>query len=533
MTGSYRHGRQIQPAPTHGATLTQAGSPLLRTVLAVLAVLVLVFSAIGYFSVGKVGSQIAGAGGLELGDDSGLKKAKDGATDILLVGSDSRTDAQGNPLNDEEIALLHAGDEENNNTDTMMVIRVPNDGSSATAISIPRDTYIHEPEIGNIKINGVYLYYMQQAREKLMAQGVTNERTLFQASAEAGRRGLISAISDLTGITVDHYAEIGLLGFALFTDAVGGVDVCLLEDTYDEFSGANFTAGVHTLSGGEALSFVRQRHGLQRGDLDRIVRQQAYAASLVQKVLSSDVLTNPTKLTDLAAAAKRSVIIDDGWDIMSMATQLQNLVGGNVRFDTIPVTSIDGVGDYGESVVTVDTVEVHKFFAATLGDKDHPGPTSQIPVPSDLPTTTFPTINTVYVYNASSIDGRGGSIGDYLTARGLTVGEVANAEPGLYQNSQLIVSPTTGTSDPDSQALAAELGNLPITVSDTLIPGEVVVIVHTDYAGPEATPTGTGTDPAEMSSMDMPNVVGQEGMAIEGQLTPTITAGGEGPRCVY
>ena len=38
---------------------------------------------------------------------------------------------------------------------------------------------------------------------------------------------------------------------------------------------------------------------------------------------------------------------------MQLATHMQNLAGGNVKFNTIPVTSIDGVGDYGESVVTV------------------------------------------------------------------------------------------------------------------------------------------------------------------------------------
>ena len=52
--------------------------------------------------------------------------------------------------------LLHAGDEEADNTDTIMVIRIPNDGKSATAISIPRDTYIHDQVAGNTRINGVY-----------------------------------------------------------------------------------------------------------------------------------------------------------------------------------------------------------------------------------------------------------------------------------------------------------------------------------------------------------------------------------------
>ncbi|PRC46382.1 LytR family transcriptional regulator, partial [Mycobacterium sp. ITM-2017-0098] len=53
---------------------------------------------------------------------------EDGAIDILLVGADSRTDAHGNPLSDEERAMLRAGDEVSTNTDTIILIRIPNNG---------------------------------------------------------------------------------------------------------------------------------------------------------------------------------------------------------------------------------------------------------------------------------------------------------------------------------------------------------------------------------------------------------------------
>src|ERR1700761_3534033 len=71
--------------------------------------------------------------------------ADDGALDILLVGMDSRTDAHGNPLSAQEMATLKAGDEVASNTDTIILVRIPNNGKSATAISIPRDTYVSAP----------------------------------------------------------------------------------------------------------------------------------------------------------------------------------------------------------------------------------------------------------------------------------------------------------------------------------------------------------------------------------------------------
>src|ERR1700756_771052 len=84
------------------------------------------------------------------------KGGDDGAIDILLVGLDSRTDAHGNPLSAEELATLRAGDDESTNTDTIILVRIPNNGKSATAISIPRDSYVATPGGNKMKINGVY-----------------------------------------------------------------------------------------------------------------------------------------------------------------------------------------------------------------------------------------------------------------------------------------------------------------------------------------------------------------------------------------
>src|SRR5271157_870 len=85
------------------------------------------------------------------------KGGDDGAIDILLVGLDSRTDAHGNPLSAEELATLRAFDDDpSTNTDTIILVRIPNNGRSATAISIPRDSYVAAPNLGKTKINGVY-----------------------------------------------------------------------------------------------------------------------------------------------------------------------------------------------------------------------------------------------------------------------------------------------------------------------------------------------------------------------------------------
>src|SRR5262249_48816896 len=213
---------------------------------------------------------------------------------------------------------------------------IPNNGRSATAISIPRDSYVQAPGLGKTKINGVYGQTREIKRTRLVQAGASAAEATAQGT-EAGREALIKTVADLTGVTVDHYAEIGLLGFALITDALGGVDVCLKEPVFEPLSGADFPAGQQRLDGPEALSFVRQRHDLPRGDLDRVVRQQVVMASLAHKVISGKTLSSPATLKRLEAAVQRSVVISSGWDVMDFVQQMQKLAGGKVAFATIPV----------------------------------------------------------------------------------------------------------------------------------------------------------------------------------------------------
>ena len=254
----------------------------------------------------------------------------DGAIDILLVGMDSRTDAHGNPLSADELATLHAGDDVSTNTDTIILVRIPNNGKSATAISIPRDSYVKAPGLDKTKINGVYGQVKLDKMKQLVEQQGMDPAEAEPKAVEAGREALIKTVADLTGVTVDHYAEIGLLGFALITDALGGVDVCLKDAVYEPLSGADFPAGWQKLNGAQALSFVRQRHDLPRGDLDRVTRQQVFMASLAHDIISGQTLSSPSTLGRLQQAVQRSVVLSDGWDIMDFVQQMQKLAGGNV-----------------------------------------------------------------------------------------------------------------------------------------------------------------------------------------------------------
>ena len=309
------------PADTDAVT---GARRVARTVLALIAVTVMVGTGMAW---GKIRSFEGGIFHFDTAELGG--GGQDGAIDILLVGMDSRTDAHGNPLSAEELATLHAGDDVSTNTDTIILVRIPNNGKSATAISIPRDSYVEAPGLDKTKINGVYgQVKLDKMKQLVEVQGMDPAEAEPKA-VEAGREALIKTVADLTGVTVDHYAEIGLLGFSLITDALGGVDVCLKDAVYEPLSGADFPAGWQKLNGPQALSFVRQRHDLPRGDLDRVVRQQVVMAQLAHQVISGKTLTSPATLNRLEDAIQRSVVLSSGWDIMDFIKQLEHLAGGS------------------------------------------------------------------------------------------------------------------------------------------------------------------------------------------------------------
>ncbi|WP_424809680.1 LCP family protein [Rhodococcus sp. 27YEA15] len=481
-----------------------------RIGVAVVSVIVLLVTGFAWRGVDSLRNSLTTVSGLGLGG------AKDGAIDILLVGTDSRTDAHGNSLSQSELDSLRAGDEVASNTDTIILIRVPNDGSSATAISIPRDSYVNIPGIGMAKINSAFGSTKEAERLRLVDEGAS-DADADTKSTKAGRTALIDSVAGLTGITVDHYAEIGLLGFVLLTDAVGGVGVCLNGPVDEPLSGANFPAGEQTLNGADALSFVRQRHDLPRGDLDRIVRQQVFMASLVSKVLSAKTLSDPGKLSQLATAVERSVVIDDNWDIIDFAKQLQNLAGGNVKFETIPVLDINGMTDYGESIVKVDPKAVKKYVAGLVG--------ADVEETTTAPAVTIdPSTVTVEVVNDTNVAGMASGVAEALTSLGYREGEIGNNTGSSVTESTVFAA----SDDDGARAVAQALGGLSVKTDSSLSAGTVRVVLADDYTGPLSAET-LSTDEAGTGE-ELPSTAETSPTPVPA--APPIDAAAGGPHCV-
>lgn len=439
----------------------------LRVVVALLSAIVLLASGIGWRFYQDLTGGISTTDVI-LGDGEPTPAGTD--VNILLVGVDSRTDAQGNPLSKQVLAELRSGAEDGVlNSDTIILLHVPADGARATAISIPRDSYVDIPGYGKSKINSAYPMATLAAAEKLRARG-GDEPTVDRESRTAGRTELIKTVEKLTGVKIDHFAEVNLLGFFNLTHAIGGVEVCLKEPVKEYRSGANFAAGRQTISGGAALAFVRQRYGLPQSDFSRIRRQQVFLAAVAHKILSAGTLTSPTKLQGLIDTAKQSVVLDSGWDILSFARQASNLAGGNLEFVTIPTAGADS-NEAGD-VVVVDPGKVKRFVREQTGDapdaSTNPKPDAQRVPPSEI---------TVDVRNGTGRGGLANQVASKLTELGYHRGELDN----INEPSASSVHYPPGHADAGEQ-VAALLGDISTEEDSDVASGSVQVYLSSDFS---------------------------------------------------
>ncbi|MDT4891911.1 MAG: hypothetical protein QOE97_946 [Pseudonocardiales bacterium] len=348
---------------------------------------------------------------------AGQKDPDGRAENILLTGNDSRAGASPAELK----ALSTANDGGSVNTDTMMVLHVPADGSRATVISFPRDSWVDIPGHGQGKINSAFGIGYTAAKDAHQSEN---------AAQSAGLIMTIRTISALTGLHIDHYMQVDLLGFYRISNAIGGVTVCLNaaqnpNTDSDQFgrgySGINLPKGVSVIKGSQALAFVRQRHGLPRGDLDRIVRQQYFLASAFHKVESAGVLLNPFKLHDLLTAVGSSLLTDPTLNLLSLGRTFADMSSGNITYKTIPNNGAQTIYPDGveTSIVQVNTAAMPSFVAALDHSTD---PTAGV-------TAAAPASVTVDVLNGAGIVGLAGRNGDQLTALGFHVNVVNSTDP--------------------------------------------------------------------------------------------------------
>jgi LCP family protein required for cell wall assembly len=457
---------------------TRRAVVLLRAVAAILAVAVLATSGRGWYLFRIAEASVNRTDAIPTsGNDETVHTGE--AMNLLLVGNDSRAD-----LTREQLLQLNAGSDSGTNTDTMILVHVPADGSKASFVSFPRDSYVQIPGHGWDKLNAAYAY----------GYAASSDDAPEATRQAAGAQLLVKTISQLSGLQIDHYAEVDLLGFFKLSSVVGGVDVNLCEAVDDRrWSGAFFPAGPQTISGAEALKFVRQRHGLPRSDFDRIIRQQVFIAGVLRKMLSDDVLLDLGKQRDLVKAAADALTIDQSLDLFQLAQQMQSVKPADIQFQTVPYIG-DDADDAGRYILRLQDIDdLHTFFAELSAEpKAEAAPTTQ------APKTAAPADITVEVYNGSGTAGLAATAATSLQGLGYQVGTTGNADSMDYAVTEVRY---VAGDEPLATSVAATVPGAVTKVTTDVTAGTVQLVLGSDFNGvgqavdaPEPTAPVEGAD---------------------------------------
>lgn len=449
----------------------RAGIRLVRILAAVLSFSILAASGYAWASYQNFNSGLTRIDGVP-----GSKSAdRDGAAlNILLIGDDHR------PANASQALLAQLGTQQDGggiNTDTMLLLHLPAHGGTPTAISFPRDSWVDIPGYGKGKLNSAF------------SRGAANG-----GGDAGGIRLLINVLQNMTGLTVDHFVRVSLLGFYDIAKALGPVQVCLNHPARDSYSGIDLPAGVSTLDAKQALAFVRQRHHLPRGDLDREVRQQYFLSAELHKIVSAGTLLNPAKQQQLLSAVSSAMQTDTGLDLLDLASRMQGVSPDKVTFATIPITGTPDVIDANGnrvSIVAVDLAAMPAFINRITGQQSA----------YDKAAPAGPGSVNVRVINGSGTPGLAAANSTTLSGLGFKVGTPAN---GPRQADTTITYPTGMESQ--AKAVAAHVPGAAVSVSSSVT--QVTVTLGTDghrvsagagpgaAAGPSSAAAGGAPAPA-------------------------------------
>ncbi|GEK85452.1 LCP family protein [Microbacterium aerolatum] len=302
--------------------------------------------------------------------------AYEGGFDLLLVGTDNCEEKYAHLFGDR----CSGSDSEGTLNDVNILLHVSEEPRRITAVSFPRDLMLPIPEC---------------TREDGGTTSAMSKQPLNTAYSYGGLNCVAKTISELTGQDIEFAGSVTFGGVIEITNAIGGVDVCLASPIKDYHTGLDMTAGTHTVSGLQALQFLRTRHGVGDGsDLGRIGNQQQYMSSLARKLISGEVLGNVPVMLRLAHTAlsnlEASTSLTNPMTIVQVGLAVKDVPFEDIVFLQYPTfTDSDNVNkvipNYDAAGVMWDAINANQQLQVT-----HQNTANDGVVVEDAPSTDAP-----------------------------------------------------------------------------------------------------------------------------------------------
>ncbi|WP_028647432.1 LCP family protein [Nocardiopsis sp. CNT312] len=384
-----------------------------------------------------------------------------GGLTFLVIGSDSRGE-----MSREDRHALSVGSTPGRRSDVIMLVRVDAENDRVAVVGVPRDLWVEIPGEGPDKINAAY--------------------------AHGGPTMSVRTVEALTDVRIDHYVEVDFDGFVDVVDALGGIEVCLPEAIDDPKARLDMAAGTHGVDGTEALAFARTR-ATERGDLDRIDRQQQVLSAMLDRAVSTRTLSDPSLMTEFLRSALSSVTVDEGLDtdtINRLGYHLRDLELSEVSFTQVPIADMDHRTPRGESALLWDEPAARELFDRFRENRPIDG---SAPVRDGRPD---PADIRVRVFNGTAGSGLASRTERELAAAGFQISAPA-ANWGRRDVSLTQVRHAPG----NGEAAAYVSGMFPgsETVEEPTLDGGLHIVIGFDFTALHV-PEDTGREPAGNAS---------------------------------
>lgn len=175
---------------------------------------------------------------------------------------------------------------EDSRTDSMILATVNKDKKRMDMISIPRDS----------------LTLMRDKKDNNTENAFFFDK-ITHAHAYNGVQGTVNAVENLLNTPINFYVLINFKAFEQTVDAFGGIDLYVPFDMDEqnangEANTIKLKKGWHTLSGAQALAFVRSRY--YDSDIERGQRQLQAIHALIDKAKSLNALTKINEVINIA-----------------------------------------------------------------------------------------------------------------------------------------------------------------------------------------------------------------------------------------
>lgn len=251
-----------------------------------------------------------------------------------------------NAFHSHRINLLVLGyQDDEGNSDTILLAHLDIDQRTATLVSIPRDTWVSIPGHGHGKIN--------------------------EAMGDGGptlSAGVVSTL--LGGVPIDATLAVQPQDAKQLVDAMGGLNVNVERDMdYDDNNGnlhIHLKKGEQYLTGGQVVEYVRFRHDAE-ADWGRVRRQQQVLRDLCDQMGRPEHWVKVPKLLALARKDVKTTL-NDG-QLAALLEIYRNVPQDNIRSFTLPGRP-SWVGD--ASVVQIDPVWASLIGKLTFSKEQPP-----------------------------------------------------------------------------------------------------------------------------------------------------------------